>query len=346
MSNPPPAYPGFGPIRQLGYIVQDLEAARAAWLGMGFGPWTLIRNLNLNCTYRGSPSRPLLDLAITYRGNLQIELIQQKNTDPSPYRAMIDAGCYGLNHIGFLSERIDTDALRAEALGMQIVCDIRMPATGRYIYFDLPELGNGLQFELLEASQILRLMFAQGARTAALWDGHDDPLIIDLAALPSTIKMALARLMSATTPPINPPADPGGLGEISHIGYRAAQLDTTMKALRNTVGGGPWQRQQARTQDGQILDLAQGQIERLKLTLLNPAYQKDRTPAPDCFDHIGFTSTRSAAAMLQIAQTMGLQQVGERTLPCSDQAHHTSRSLILTHPALGPDTRFEVTTFE
>lgn len=70
---------GLGDIRQLGYVVADLDASIAAWSNqLGVGPWTVIRNVTLNCTYRGQPSEPLIDVALSYRGAMQIELIQKK----------------------------------------------------------------------------------------------------------------------------------------------------------------------------------------------------------------------------------------------------------------------------
>ena len=174
---------GFGNIRQLGYVVRDLRQAVDTWRSqIGVGPWMIIQNIALTCTYRGEPSVPLIDIALGYRGDMQIELIEQRNEAPSPYRPYIERGHYGLHHTAFLSERVDADVGRAESLGMQVVCDIRMPMGGRYVYLQSPGLGSQLYIEFLEATPALREMFAQGIAAAATWDGSGEPVVIDFAA--------------------------------------------------------------------------------------------------------------------------------------------------------------------
>ena len=174
----------FGDIRQLGYVVQDLGRAVETWTSqLGVGPWTIIRNITLKSVYRGEPSEPLIDIALGYRGDMQIELIEQRNEAPSPYRPYIERGHYGLHHTAFLSERIDADVTRAEAAGLQVVCDIRMPMGGRYVYLQSAGLGSQLYVEFLEATPMLRQMFAEGIAASATWDGSGEPAVIDFAAL-------------------------------------------------------------------------------------------------------------------------------------------------------------------
>jgi len=175
---------GFGAVRQLGYIVENLEASVQAWSEqLGVGPWTIIRNVPLHSVYRGQPSTPLIDLALSYRGDVQVELIQQLNDAPSPYRAYIEQGRYGLHHTAFLCEQIEADVQRAEAQGLQVVCDIRMPTGGRYVYLQSPQLGEHLFIELLEATPQVLGMFAEGSAAAAAWNGRGGPTVIDFAAM-------------------------------------------------------------------------------------------------------------------------------------------------------------------
>jgi len=176
--------PDFGDIRQLGYVVRDLAPAVDAWSReLRVGPWTIIRNIALRSVYRGEPSEPLIDIALGHRGQMQIELIEQRNDAPSPYRPFIDRNHYGLHHTAFLSERIDADVARAEAAGLHVACDIRMPMGGRYVYFQSDGLGPGLYIELLEATPMLRQMFSDGVAAAAAWDGRGEPVVIDFAAM-------------------------------------------------------------------------------------------------------------------------------------------------------------------
>src|SRR3954464_3653585 len=42
-----------GPVRQVGYVVDDLDRAIAGWLELGVGPWFVMRGLALQADYRG-----------------------------------------------------------------------------------------------------------------------------------------------------------------------------------------------------------------------------------------------------------------------------------------------------
>lgn len=172
-----------GSIRQLGYVVENVDAAIAAWSGLGIGPWAVIRNVPLASVYRGKPSTPRIDVAFGYRGDVQLELIQQTNDAASPYRAWIEKRQFGLHHTAWLSSSIGADVQRLRDAGLELICDINMPTGGRYVYFAPPVAGEQTIIELLEATPALQQMFAQGIAAAANWDGHSAPTVIDFAAL-------------------------------------------------------------------------------------------------------------------------------------------------------------------
>jgi methylmalonyl-CoA/ethylmalonyl-CoA epimerase len=174
----------FGEIRQLGYVVRDIKHSVRAWSSrLGVGPWTIIRNIPLHSVYLGQPSEPLIDIALAYRGAMQIELIQQKNDAPSPYWPYIEYGDFGLHHTAFLSAQIDRDVQRAKDAGLHLACDINMPTGGRYVYFDAAIPEEHGYIELIEATPALLEMFDQGMKAAASWDGHGEPVVIEFADL-------------------------------------------------------------------------------------------------------------------------------------------------------------------
>lgn len=175
---------GFGAVRQVGYLCTDMHARIRAWQEqLGVGPWTLIRNVTLHCEYLGKPSRPVIDVALAYRGELQIELIHPRNDAPSPYREYLQRGSTGVHHIAHLCDDIDADVERALASGMRIVCDIRQPAGDRYVYLDSAALGNGVLIELLDNTAMQKTMFSEGIAAARDWDGEPRIVEIDYAAL-------------------------------------------------------------------------------------------------------------------------------------------------------------------
>lgn len=173
----------FGDIQQLGYVVADLDASVRAWsTQLEIGPWSIFRNVTLTCEYRGSPSAPLIDVALAFRGAMQIELIQQKDESDSPYRRMIEQQSYGLHHFAFLSEAIHDDIETARGTGLQTVCDIRMPDGSRYAYLQSEALGNEVYIEIMEATPAMKAMFQTGPTTAAEWDGDTLPTEFDMQA--------------------------------------------------------------------------------------------------------------------------------------------------------------------
>jgi methylmalonyl-CoA/ethylmalonyl-CoA epimerase len=176
--------PHFGAVRQLGYVVESVDRAVEAWsTRLSVGPWTIIRNVVMPSVYLGTPSEIRIDVALSYRGDTQIELIQQTNHAPSPYRPFIESGQFGLHHVAFLCEDINGDVARAEAAELKLVCDIRMPTGGRYVYFASPVRSEQTFIELLEATATMKQMFELGVPAAAKWDGTGKPVVIDMGAV-------------------------------------------------------------------------------------------------------------------------------------------------------------------
>ena len=78
----------FKGIRQVGYVVKDIEAAMTYWSeAVGVGPWFYRKVVDTTeFNYHGKPSAfPELSIAVANSGDLQIELIQQHNDAPSLY---------------------------------------------------------------------------------------------------------------------------------------------------------------------------------------------------------------------------------------------------------------------
>ena len=42
-----------GVVRQIGFVVSDLDAAMVTWLQLGVGPFYTVRNAVQDCIYRG-----------------------------------------------------------------------------------------------------------------------------------------------------------------------------------------------------------------------------------------------------------------------------------------------------
>lgn len=93
----------FGEIRQLGYVVPDIEAAmRYRSETLGVGPWFYNPKVPIqNYRYRGEAYAPHNSVALANSGYVQVELIQTRNDVPSMYRDFQQAGRTGLQHVAF-----------------------------------------------------------------------------------------------------------------------------------------------------------------------------------------------------------------------------------------------------
>ena len=96
----------FGPIRQLGYVVPDIEAAMQYWSEtLGVGPFFYNPRVPIvNYHYRGQKYEPHNSVALANSGGVQVELIQTRNDVPSMYRDFLQAGRTGLQHCGSLDD--------------------------------------------------------------------------------------------------------------------------------------------------------------------------------------------------------------------------------------------------
>jgi hypothetical protein len=164
----------FGPIRQNGYVVRDIEAALKHWTEViGVGPFWYFERVPIEqFSYQGEPSPLEVSIALANTGPLQIELIQQRNDAPSMYRDFLSAGHEGLQHVAYWTKSFDADLDRAQGSGFQVAQSGQIGADGRFVYFQ--SAGHpGTVVELSEISGPKGTFFARIAQAAAGWDGSN-----------------------------------------------------------------------------------------------------------------------------------------------------------------------------
>ncbi len=168
------------PIDQLGFLVDDIDAAMARWIRhSGVGPWTVFRNVMLDGHYRGTPTRVGMDVALGYQGDMQIELIAVTNDTPSPYRADDGTRLSGLHHLARIVDDLDTAVTEAQARGLVVAFTASNPAT-RVAYLSAPE-EPGTLFEFIEGDG-MRAMWEAGVAEARTWNGEYPVRTINFAA--------------------------------------------------------------------------------------------------------------------------------------------------------------------
>lgn len=117
-----PLRPVLGPATQLGFVVRDLDVAVHHWTKvLGVGPFLFLENGTGRppnpSFFRGQEVRIEMRLAFGFIGDVQLELIQQVNDAPSPYREFLDSGQEGLQHLGYWVHDHADSCQRVEAAG-------------------------------------------------------------------------------------------------------------------------------------------------------------------------------------------------------------------------------------
>jgi hypothetical protein len=164
----------FGELRQLGYVVPDIESAMRYWHEVnGVGPWFYIERVPLSSfKYKGQASAPEMSIALANSGSAQIELIQQRNDAPSMYKDYIDAGQEGLQHIAYWPEDYDGAMRAAEAQGLVVGQEGDIAGRGQFIYYQT--VGHhGTCIEFAEFNAYRQYQFAEIERICREWDGSD-----------------------------------------------------------------------------------------------------------------------------------------------------------------------------
>jgi catechol 2,3-dioxygenase-like lactoylglutathione lyase family enzyme len=169
----------FGEIRQVAYLVPDIEAAMGYWADvLGVGPWFYNSKVPIeNYIYRGQRYEPHNSVALANSGDLQIELLQTRNDVPSMYRDFLQAGRSGMHHFAYWTETFDDDLVRAEAAGFKVCMSGEVGDNGRFVYFETTDAGDdvwpGTVVELSEVAGPKGRLFKLIREASLNWDGAD-----------------------------------------------------------------------------------------------------------------------------------------------------------------------------
>ena len=171
--------PSFGPIRQVAWVVRDLEESVRNWMRVsGVGPWTCFRNVAMAGKLDGKAAKVRMHVALAYQGDMEIELIEDLNAGPSPYRDPSGAPLVGMHHVGWFSDDVVADVERGVERGMKVRFEAANEVT-RVAYLEDPRESK-LLFEFIEMNAAMRAGFAARLEAARSWQGENPLRIIDL----------------------------------------------------------------------------------------------------------------------------------------------------------------------
>lgn len=171
----------FGPIKQWGYLVKDLDEAMDCWVKqLGVGPFWGYRNVPVTSYFQGQETRVLMDVALAYQNGVQIELIHQTNDVLSPYSDFYKTEKKQFLHqVAYHARNIDEAVATARSVGMHEVGSIKTMMETRYVYMASPQM-DGLVIELMEVDDGIVADFNRCATESDEWDGSKPFRLISL----------------------------------------------------------------------------------------------------------------------------------------------------------------------
>jgi len=162
----------FGQIMQFGYVVEDIEQTAKEWSErLGVGPFYCLDRIDFDqYYYRGTQTELALELAFSYWGDIQIELIRPLNTADTLYsRALRDTPGM-LNHVATVVDNVDS-VIAAHDLQNRVVHGGHMPSGVNFVYLE-EYVPSGLHLELVEAHEATQQAYSAMQRIANEWNGE------------------------------------------------------------------------------------------------------------------------------------------------------------------------------
>jgi methylmalonyl-CoA/ethylmalonyl-CoA epimerase len=167
-----------GPIRQIGYVVDNLEAAVEQWRALTQrGPWTCFKGAVLEGRLGERPVTVTIDVALGYIDDLEIELIAPRSTI-SPYHGADGRLLVGVHHVAWFSEDIAASVEQAGARGMRVMFEATNPVT-KVAYLE-SDTAAGQRIEFIQYTADGLAGWQQRVATARTWDGTNPVQVYDL----------------------------------------------------------------------------------------------------------------------------------------------------------------------
>lgn len=168
------------PIMQLGYVVDDLDAAMAHWTQvMGVGPFFVANAIPMeSLRYRGQPIDIAQRVAIAQDGAVQIELLHQTGGDRSCFTDFLAARGPGLHHTCVICDDFDATMAQWSARGVGVLQDGVTAAGVPFAYLDTDPDHSGRVLEIVPGRRGLLRYFDMVAAAADGWDGSDPVRIV------------------------------------------------------------------------------------------------------------------------------------------------------------------------
>jgi len=159
---------------QVAYFVSDIRAEAVKMnAAFGAGPFFVVDNIQLAwAEHRGQPCDYVHSSAYGQWGDVMMELVQQENVGPSPFRDLYAPGETGLHHVATMVDSLPETYNHFDAAGIPLATR-SMTTTGTEFSFLDATATLGHFIEVYERNETL-LGFYDMVRHASLdWRGED-----------------------------------------------------------------------------------------------------------------------------------------------------------------------------
>lgn len=160
------------PIVQIAYFVDDCRtAAEDMARRFGAGPFFLLERIELAWgEHRGAPRSFLHSSAYGQWGDLMMELVQQDEEGPSPFRDLYGPGEEGLHHVAMMVDSLERAYGECAEQGLEIAARAETLTGTEFAFVDtVAALGH--MVEIYERSDALLGFYGFVRKAAVGWDG-------------------------------------------------------------------------------------------------------------------------------------------------------------------------------
>ena len=162
-----------GPV-QIAYHVKDVRASALKMVEFtGAGPFFLAEQIELAAaTHRGRPCRFVHTSAYGQSGSMMVELVQQDDDGPSPFRDIYGPSEEGVHHLAYMAKDLDAAIARLAEQGFPLATRAETSGGQIFVFVDATEhLGH--MIELYEPSELLVGFYEMVRQSAEEWRGED-----------------------------------------------------------------------------------------------------------------------------------------------------------------------------
>lgn len=143
--------PLFGNPFQVAYVVRDMDAALAHWIGtLGIGPFHIIE-IDQEALVYGKQLHVRTQMALSWWVDMQIELIMPRDNAMTPYKVFLDSGRQGVHHLACISDDFTRSDAEMKSSGIECVMLGEMPDT-RIAYYGTDKDFAGMMIAIVEGS--------------------------------------------------------------------------------------------------------------------------------------------------------------------------------------------------